>query len=1324
MQFKFPLRHKDGKEITESEKLLQALQTENSGFFPIDADGLWHNGIYFTDNTQSQLAIEEAICCIADGEVVAYRLPGRYQQTTIAGIEYPYSNAFTLVRHVYETPKGNLLVFFSLYMNLLPFNAYSSQVLPAYLHGNKVYKVADKAKDREDFADDAIGLRVRHQPAGEVIALLPQGVKLSLKATESTNKWKPLDSVLNGSAIIKPGWVWKPELDEPVNDVYTVGDKAADLENFAPNAVGLRMRAVAKGRVVAMLPRGTQVMLDSARDGQWFKVKRMVSGDPVLAPGWVYEPELTESLGLSGNVRYQVKESVADIDDDIATDLKGLRIRLAPNGSIMGLLKAGDVVTLGERQGNWAKIITAESDSNPEPIYKKGWVWMPELDKSVADKPLYRVGNAATDRADFAKITDGNAVVRGLNMRLEPNGFRIGLLPKGSTLELGARQNQWAQVKALHESKPIYNTAWVWVPELDKVSGNLYQVGNKAKDKEDDFAPSIVGLRMRDLPSRAIVALLPRGTQVELERHNNRWAKVHRITVGEAFYPPAWVWIPELDAPEADEKTYRASPQARDRANFASGETGLNMRLSPNGVVMGLLTKDVSITLASSDTPGWNQVSGIINGDPLYNLGWVWVPELDRLSQSQYTVGNLAHDTEPSFAPNVTGVRMRHFLSRETLALIPQGADLELEPHTGRWAKVKSISRKQPVYRPAWVWKPELEVVPVQATSYSVGNAANDIQPDFAGSASGLRMRTSLGGDIMALIPKGVELEIAETQGAWARVKRFISGKPLYAPSWLWTPDLNEIIAPADPGQVTLINKKIKAGETIGYAGKYHDLSEQNQQRFYLQVFTSDHLPKFMSNPYQDTGGKELLVIPAQTPLFDQVETEAGMAFEASGISPANEIIMDAEVSIEIDRQGVEWIPVSTYSRNNSNEQGWVKKVAAQHVSSLIWPGFSVIDTTNEALADIDSRNVLELIYESYSPPSTPPLPSTIIQQANANDAQLASLSRTIMRNEAIPLTVNQDEWINRRVTYLRQQTSSPANVKESEVRADQQQRLDEWNWWDEIAPNIRDFPNNKQAYFFHPVSFIENIVSHPDKYIVTEYPSVITLEMLQAVKRGNTLYYREILPFMNEYASKYNVNTPIRIAHFLSQIGHESSFIIRNESLKYSVNRMRSIFGRRGRRTKLYDNPGKYAYFYQGRKIPNNDRRLGNYVYASRLGNGNEASGDGFRYRGRGMIQLTGKDNYRRYTIQHNKVSSEDPRDFVENPDLVVSNKRYGVESAFVWWEQNNMNRAADKTFVDRVNQARMNERIKTITRKVNGGLNGVTDRTRNFWKVWRIMT
>ncbi|MBN2037632.1 MAG: hypothetical protein JW768_12900 [Chitinispirillaceae bacterium] len=229
----------------------------------------------------------------------------------------------------------------------------------------------------------------------------------------------------------------------------------------------------------------------------------------------------------------------------------------------------------------------------------------------------------------------------------------------------------------------------------------------------------------------------------------------------------------------------------------------------------------------------------------------------------------------------------------------------------------------------------------------------------------------------------------------------------------------------------------------------------------------------------------------------------------------------------------------------------------------------------------------------------------------------------------------------------------------------------------------------------------------------------LITLEMLKmANSEKSDDYYQSILANLNKYAKIYEINTPERIAHFLSQIGHESGFEATEENLNYSENRMKQIFGckedgwdgsdcpsEKRKRLKLWENPSNYA------RKPEN---LANYVYADRLGNGNEKSGDGYKYRGRGMIQLTGKDNYKKYTEIHNKKNPEDQKNFVENPDLICSELEYGVESAFVWWSMNNVNSLCNGS---------SEKDIEIVSKKVNGGTIGLEERKKIFQKLYKTL-
>jgi len=156
-------------------------------------------------------------------------------------------------------------------------------------------------------------------------------------------------------------------------------------------------------------------------------------------------------------------------------------------------------------------------------------------------------------------------------------------------------------------------------------------------------------------------------------------------------------------------------------------------------------------------------------------------------------------------------------------------------------------------------------------------------------------------------------------------------------------------------------------------------------------------------------------------------------------------------------------------------------------------------------------------------------------------------------------------------------------------------------------------------------------------------------------------------------------INTPLRVAHFMAQIEHESHLKPIQESTNYSADRLLKIF------PKYFDK--ETADIYERRPI-----QIANRVYANRMGNGDEVSGDGYKYRGRGFIQLTGKNNYQAF-------KKESGIDVINNPDLLLE-EATAMICAIWFWNRNSLSNLAD------------NDDIKTITKRINGGLNGLEDR------------
>ncbi|CAA6818702.1 MAG: Unknown protein [uncultured Thiotrichaceae bacterium] len=1320
MQFHYPLSNAAGKAVLDDELFFEALAQELRGFFPLDVHLNWHGNLQHTSLSDGKLSLEHAVHCIADGEVIAYRFANQYKQNTVKNKSYVYSDGFCLIKHFHETPRGNNIVFYSVYENLLPLGAYDALALPTYPITRQGYIVGEKALDSEPFAGDVLGIRLRDKAAGDVIGLLPRGSRLDVLASSSA--WQKLSEVDPSQIIARPGWVWTPDLDQVNSTEYRVSNRARDRENFAGRTLGLRMRYVARGKVTALLPQGTRVRV-GARQGSWGKITQIISGVPILTGAWLFAPELNTARQLQGNTYYKVGDAANDKEPQfLGTNTSGLRYRLSPNGEVFGLLPKGASLLLDQIQGDWAKVLMM---TQQEPEYFKGWVWFPELEAGALEAEaletkLYTVGDKAQDSPDFA------GGEKGLNFRTAPAEIGFGLFKKGTQLALAENDGKWAKVLRHKGPNPIYDSGWVYVPELEKQSNGNYRVGAAAGDVEAGFAPNKVGIRIRHLPSREVLGLIPREAIIALHSHAGRWARVKQMVSGEALYRPAWVWVGELDAPQAPQeegRKFKVRSSANDSPDFAAGVRGLNMRTEPAGDIMGLMPKTATFFIGQI-RDSWAEVSSVLEGEALYQNGWVWVPELDALGGNKYRVGTKATDREEGFAAGQIGIRMREIVAREVIGLLPRGSIIELHSHTNRWAKIRSLQEGIPSYRRLWVWLPDIqEIRTTQSPVYHVGKKANDLAPSFAGSAVGLRLRTKPHGGIMGLIPKGSTVKITQRDNNWAQVEQVTGHEVFYASGWVYKKELDQTTATTNPHELIITRKAIKAGDIVGYAAKHESLIDQQEKQINLSVFSADHIPTFLSNPMNDVGGVEQAFVDRETVIHT---VQNGNQFLPSSERLIEMVIFDQDQVPKIDdAQGKTWYLITGVTGGSGNIVGWVSGDAVQTQTSLRWPGFKTFSVGSERTAENwrDHDDLARLLKHLNLPLGTQPSAEQI-RGLWQQPAVATALSQLIMRKQvpwAAPVDLEAE--IDVQVDEVLEHSPIIADAEAiGQIQGMQRDRLADKQWWEILQANNQQFPQLDQAYFFHPLAFIRHLSLVPDGQINTP-EGLITLSMLQTAHKGSSIYYRELLPYMNEYAGKYRVSSKIRIAHFLSQIGHESGFQVRNESLKYTVSRMRTIFGNGGRRTKLWTKPGYYAYFYNGGRVVGNDVHLGDYVYSNRLGNGSESSGDGFRYRGKGMIQLTGKTNYRQYTTIHNRLSPNDRQDFVANPELVVENNRYGVESAFVWWEQNGMNALTDRVNPDRASRAVVNAHIKTVTKRVNGGTNGLTDRINKFWKVWTLL-
>ena len=177
-----------------------------------------------------------------------------------------------------------------------------------------------------------------------------------------------------------------------------------------------------------------------------------------------------------------------------------------------------------------------------------------------------------------------------------------------------------------------------------------------------------------------------------------------------------------------------------------------------------------------------------------------------------------------------------------------------------------------------------------------------------------------------------------------------------------------------------------------------------------------------------------------------------------------------------------------------------------------------------------------------------------------------------------------------------------------------------------------------------------------------------------------------EILP-------KYEINTPNRIAGFFAQCGHESmNFTVLSENLSYRAETLEKLF------SKYFSKAGRNAADYA--KQP---EKIANVIYAGRMSNGDTASGDGYRFRGRGVVQLTGRDNYTAF----GKSVGMSPEQVID----YVTTKKGALESACWYWKSRNINAAFDA-----------NDIVKA-TKLVNGGTIGLEDRLKHYTEALAVL-
>lgn len=527
-------------------------------------------------------------------------------------------------------------------------------------------------------------------------------------------------------------------------------------------------------------------------------------------------------------------------------------------------------------------------------------------------------------------------------------------------------------------------------------------------------------------------------------------------------------------------------------------------------------------------------------------------------------------------------------------------------------------------------------------------------------------------------------------------------------------PDFNMMswtsLKPSTFDSVVMGSAGIKAGDPIGYLGLMENLTGEDggissKHQVHVEVFTADAgIKDFLQNTAGLKTGKQYLQLPSGTKLKIK-----GSTAETSPLQ--EEHVIELAKAPIIKESEEDWYEVSLVDANQ-NVTGLIKKTTAQFITQHDWArlGFKIVEETNTA-ADgfLDTDDMPQFFKDLLAK----------IDKNNDGDITSSELAEALKNSET------RDQWsklIAYHPTEWKEKSDSAKWGRLDELLEaspktlrHEKERIDKLVFWDDLSGKAA--VGASLIWHFHPMALVGNFSAKTERELITR-------AMLKAARPSIADdYCDEILPFLNKYAQLYSIDTPLRIAHLLAQVGHESGFKVRQEDLSYSAVRMRQIFGCRNNqngynaaqdeciilprlRPKLWSEAATYAH---------NPLNLGSYVYANRNGNGDETSQEGYKFRGRGIIQLTGKNNYREYTRIHNERDPSDPQDFVANPDLIVSDLKYGIESAFVWWDMNRMNNYIATSYANRT-EANISLHVADISTKVNGGTIGLAERVTLF--------
>ncbi|QYD71235.1 lytic transglycosylase domain-containing protein [Paraburkholderia edwinii] len=464
-----------------------------------------------------------------------------------------------------------------------------------------------------------------------------------------------------------------------------------------------------------------------------------------------------------------------------------------------------------------------------------------------------------------------------------------------------------------------------------------------------------------------------------------------------------------------------------------------------------------------------------------------------------------------------------------------------------------------------------------------------------------------------------------------------------------------------------------------------------------------------------------------------QVKSATEPAIEQSMILSRAYLDGLSDDSRVVDDQGVHWWGLRIPAGHGGRTWRWVCEKdhsGTKWESPWAWPGFEIVDATGIRLSDAFRRNLV--VTESaqarehpeYAPSKDAVNASALLRRvaqivervpaldggkpdrdADGRDKvtakliQRAMFQRELASQLAHVILRYESEWCG---NVERWEALTPLMRNSAENWECELQRVRKLQWWDQVKGKVDGFPVSTVVHHIHPVALVGNF----------RRKSIITVEMLRQIWPEPSVPDERLAGIaaeINANSEKYKLNTELRLSHFFAQVMQEVGETCRlEEDLRYfKPERLKKIF------SYFKVNPAEAETYGYHPPLAGDAEAIANRAYAGKIGNGAVSSGDGWKYRGRGLKQTTGRFNYRAFTKDYSRFWADEAPDFERTPDL-LSTTSYGTRSGVYYWLAHRLFEIADKT-----TDSNVNEKVDGITALINKGTDSYDARRGNFKKI-----